>query len=102
MPPRPKIQHHDVSPFLQNLREILLGRKHTKALRFQDLLSTRDPPPPVLPDGPAHRLNNNYYFTRDPRREVTPPEVIVPSPKQIQERGEGRTLITPGKLWNWD
>lgn len=103
MPPKPKVQIHDVNPFLQAVRNFLLGRKHTLALRFQDTLATRSPPPPVLPDGPAHKLNDNYYYTRDARREVLPPEVIAPSPKQIEGSGE-TTLkrITPGKVYNWD
>lgn len=71
--------------------------------RFQDALATRSPPPPVLPDGPAHKLYGNYYFTRDARREVSPPEVIAPAPKQL-EGGEANAVkrITPGPVFKWD
>ncbi|XP_030748125.1 NADH dehydrogenase [ubiquinone] 1 alpha subcomplex subunit 7-like [Sitophilus oryzae] len=103
MPPKPKVQFHDVNPFLQRVRAFLLGREHTLAVRFQDLLATRSPPPPVLPDGPAHKLSANYYFTRDARREVGPPEVISPLPKQIEASGATEVKrITPGKPYSWD
>lgn len=102
MPP-PKVQIHDVNPFLQTIRNFLLGRKHTLALRFQEAIATRSPPPPILPDGPSHKLSGNYYFTRDARREVSPPEVVAPIPKQIAA-GETSPVkrITPGKIYKWD
>lgn len=57
----------------------------------------------MLPEGPAHKLNSNYYFTRDARREVTPPEVVAPIPKQIESaQREGSKMITPGKVYMWD
>ncbi|KAJ8965849.1 hypothetical protein NQ317_000476 [Molorchus minor] len=104
MPPKPaKIRMHDVNPFLQTVREFLLGRKHTLAVRFQDLVSTRSPPPPVLPDGPCHKLSANYYFKRDARREVSPPEVIAPAPKQIEgDVVQSVKRITPGPIYHWD
>ncbi|CAH1117961.1 unnamed protein product [Phaedon cochleariae] len=101
----PKVQfHHDVNPFIQTIRNFLLGRKHTLALRFQDTLATRSPPPPVLPEGPAHRLNTNYYYNRDARREVSPPELIAPIPKQLEATDKAGALkrITPGNLYRWD
>lgn len=71
--------------------------------RFQDALSTRSPPLPILPDGPAHKLNSNYYFTRDARREVAPPEQIAPIPKQLESGSESKPkMITPGKVYKWD
>lgn len=72
--------------------------------RFQDTIATRSPPPPVLPDGPAHKLASNYYYSRDARREVSPPEVIAPKPKQIEggEKLDPCKRITPGNVYNWD
>ncbi|XP_066157420.1 NADH dehydrogenase [ubiquinone] 1 alpha subcomplex subunit 7-like [Euwallacea fornicatus] len=103
MPPKPHVKFHDVNPFLQRVRDFLLGRKHTLALRFQDLLATRSPPLPVLPDGSSHKLSANYYFTRDGRREAQPPEVVAPSSKQLTT-GTGSEIksITPGPLYKWD
>ena len=67
----------EVSPMLVRLRAVLLGRSHHNNLRFADKLATRSPPPPAIPEGPCHKLYANYYFTRDARREVTPPAVIA-------------------------
>lgn len=103
-----RVPIHDVNPFIQKVREFLLGRKHTLALRFQQDIATRTPPPPVLPDGPAHILSANYYCSRDARREVAPPEVIASSQKQIAGGGSANASVsnpkgvTPGKVYRWD
>lgn len=97
----------DISPFLQKARNFLLGREHTLALRFQDDVASRSPPPPNLPDGPSHLLSANYYYTRDARREVAPPEVIVSGQKLLgSKEGEDGTKSskgrTPGTIYRWD
>lgn len=96
----------DVSPVLQKVREFLLGRPHTLALRFEDVVATRSPPLPDLPDGPSHRLSANYYYTRDARREVAPPEVIASGQKMIASGETSPTVPTkcrtPGQTYQWD
>ena len=51
----------------------------------------RSPPPANLPDGPAHKLAANYYYTRDLRRDMAPPLVVssyrnLPHTQQLMER----------------
>ncbi|KAJ8929306.1 hypothetical protein NQ314_018014 [Rhamnusium bicolor] len=100
----PKVQVHDVNPFFQAIRDFLLGRKHTLALRFPRCAGHKIPPPPVLPDGPSHKLSANYYYTRDARREVSPPEVLIPTARQIDAGDIVKSIkkITPGKVYKWD
>ncbi|XP_044756627.1 NADH dehydrogenase [ubiquinone] 1 alpha subcomplex subunit 7-like [Coccinella septempunctata] len=69
-------KYRDVSPILQLWRNFLFGRKHTNSQRFKDNLSSRSPPPPRIPKGPAHALSKNYYYTRDTRRKVQPPQTV--------------------------
>lgn len=103
----------DVSPFLQKLRNFLLGREHTNALRFGEGISARTQPPPNLPEGPAHILAVNYYYSRDGRREVLPPAVLADGRIGITSGGgevisnvsavaEGKKPRTPGNHWQWD
>ncbi|XP_017773875.1 PREDICTED: NADH dehydrogenase [ubiquinone] 1 alpha subcomplex subunit 7-like [Nicrophorus vespilloides] len=97
---RAKVDIRDINPMLQMIRNFLLGRKHTLAVRFEHEVASRSPPQPILPDGPSHRLNTNYYCWRDARREVAPP-LDLAAQKQI---GEEVCLKprTPGKVHQWD
>ncbi|XP_044740406.1 NADH dehydrogenase [ubiquinone] 1 alpha subcomplex subunit 7-like [Chrysoperla carnea] len=97
------ISIRDVSGMVKLLREFLLGRKYTNALRFPPFVATRSPPLPEIPDGPSHKLSDNYYFTRDGRREIKPPGVIYS--QNLLGSGESSVaakLPRPGKVHIWD
>jgi hypothetical protein len=44
-----------------------------------DFVAFRTQPQPYLPGGFAHKLNKNYYFDRDARRQVGQPQVVFSS-----------------------
>ena len=69
--------HERATPFLCLIRNFLLGRVNNNPLRFIDQCAIRPGPPANLPPGPSHKVSGNYYFTRDGRREVTFPTMIV-------------------------
>ena len=69
------------SGLIRWLRNFLAGRDldmhtHQREIKSQ---SSRSVPAPHLPSGPAHKLADNYYYSRDARRAVGPPTVISTS-----------------------
>ncbi|KAJ8711348.1 hypothetical protein PYW07_008590 [Mythimna separata] len=102
-----KVVLRDISPIMQKFRDFLLGRKHTNALRFEPLLADRTQPPPQIPDGSSHKHAQNYYFTRDGRREVAPPmdltkKLIAPADDKGAPKAAANVRPTPGPVYQWD
>jgi len=75
------VEHRTVSPLLVKLRTLLLGRACNNPLRFLDESADRPGPEANLPDGPSHKLYENYYYTRDGRREVGFPTILADATK---------------------
>ncbi len=81
---------------MAKIRAFLLGRQHKNGLRFEPFLAERPGPDANIPGGVAHKLSGNYYYTRDARREVAPPNVLTgPEAQKALEAGqEGAAVAT--------
>lgn len=107
-----KVTPRDVTPVIQILRQVLLGRKYQvivdNPLRFEKHnIVARTQPLPNLPEGPHHVLSANYYVNRDGSHEVKPPTplYLASSQKQIGESKSSSsepTFRTPGVYHDWD
>jgi len=117
----------EVLPIVAKLRNFLMGRDSVNGLRFKNGcqspgqeqfmvkvtpgLCDRPGPEPDLPPGPSHKLESNYYYTRDARREYGFPTVLADStgPKAIAAGGDEAATApvpatgkrTPGARYNW-
>ncbi|RVE51313.1 hypothetical protein evm_003993 [Chilo suppressalis] len=99
----------DVSILLQEIRNFLLGRKHTLHPRFPLKVSPRSIPPADIPRAPEYKYSNQYYYERNAFDSVKPP-VVAPV---AEGGGLSRNTVaaeniclsrlpTPGHPWAWD
>ncbi|XP_043250893.1 NADH dehydrogenase [ubiquinone] 1 alpha subcomplex subunit 7-like [Colletes gigas] len=94
------VQHRSVTPAIQVLRNVLRGRSVVESLRHSDTIAARTQPDPLVPGGPNHKLSKVYYYSRDARRLVAPPEELFSCQRQI-EHGKPTDIkyIAPGKVY---
>merc|ERR1711963_1313218 len=84
--------------FLKAVRAFFMGRNHTNNLRFPAAVAERPGPQANLPEGPSHKLSANYYYTRDGRREVAPPNVLADNSKDVKAIGAGESGAVASKV----
>uniref|UniRef100_A0A8C3V0T1 NADH dehydrogenase [ubiquinone] 1 alpha subcomplex subunit 7 n=1 Tax=Catharus ustulatus TaxID=91951 RepID=A0A8C3V0T1_CATUS len=87
---------------IQRLRNFLAGRdlQAKLQLRYEEI-AKRTQPPPRLPVGPSHKFADNYYCSRDGRRESLPPLIICVSGTAVT--ATGKKPVTPGPpLRKWE
>ncbi|CAG5118396.1 unnamed protein product [Candidula unifasciata] len=97
----------DVGPILRTVRDWLLGNEETSLVhRFEGYIAKRTQPPPNLPPGVCSKLSDNYYCTRDGRRESKPPLSIYDASRVLLGAGDKPPAIQepvkPGFQYNWE
>ncbi|XP_053704427.1 NADH dehydrogenase [ubiquinone] 1 alpha subcomplex subunit 7 [Synchiropus splendidus] len=92
---------------IQRLRNFLSGHdlQAKLQLRYEEV-AKRTQPPPKLAVGPSHKFADNYYFTRDGRRESSPATVVMSSQKALTAGSQAAEVpakgpVTPGPVYKW-
>ncbi|CAF0994997.1 unnamed protein product [Didymodactylos carnosus] len=69
-------------------------REVVSSMRWEFEWSKRTQPLPKLPEGFAHKLSKNYYYDRDARRLVTPPQVLFTAHQMLTTGAAQQNLLT--------
>lgn len=65
-----------LTPFLAKVRDLLMGRKYNNVLRYADSSSKKTQPLAFLPHSKNSDISENYYYSRDDRRNAKRPDVF--------------------------
>ncbi|RUS86620.1 hypothetical protein EGW08_005636 [Elysia chlorotica] len=96
----------NISRILQKIRNWLLSHDELKSThRYEGYIAKRSQPKPNLPPGVSNKLSDNYYYTRDGRREVEKPTVVYNAAQKLLQGGEAASLPkapVPGLGYDWE